>query len=233
MRALVPRLRRVCLGIVLGMLLLGGGQAGWAQRTHLALHTDSQFWIEGQASSINFTCKVNRVEGAAELPTTRTALSSSSEERKTEVVVRVPVQAFDCGNSRMTKDLQGALKMEEHPKIKFELVHATVGTPLDTTGTWRTVNVLGALTIAGTKRLINLEAAGHALDKHRFRVRGCKPIRMTYFNIEPPTKAFGLIKVKNQVEVQFDLLAYAPQETSGSPFRVVSVDESPSCPVGG
>jgi polyisoprenoid-binding protein YceI len=215
------------------MLLVGGGQAGWAQRTHLTLHTDSQFWIQGKASSISFTCKVKRVQGAAELPTTRSALSSSADERQTEVVVRVPVQAFDCGNSRMTEDLQEALKMEKHPKIKFELVHATVGTPLDTTGTWRTVNVLGALTIAGTKRLINLEAAGHALDKHRFRVRGCKPIRMTYFNIEPPTKAFGLIKVKDRVEVQFDLLAYAPQETLSSPFKVVSVDESPSCPVGG
>lgn len=229
MRDLVPRPWYVCLGIMLGMLVLGGGQASKAQRTHLALHTDSQFWIQGAASSIRFTCQVNRVEGTAELPTSQSALSSSSEERQTEVVVRVPVQAFDCGNSRMTKDLQEALKMEEHPKIKFELVHATVGTSLDTTGTWRRIDVLGALTIAGTKRLINLEAAGHALDRHRFRVRGCKPIRMTYFNIEPPTKAFGLIKVKNRVEVQFDLLAYAPQETSSSPFRVVSVDESPSC----
>jgi len=228
-------LRRLGLAVVLGMLLFGGGvgQKAWAQRTHLALHSKSQFWIQGEASTIDFTCKVSQVEGEAALPTTQSALSSSSEERETKVIVRVPVTAFDCGNSRMTKDLQDALQMEEHPKIRFELVHARVGTPLDTSGTWRKVNVLGTLTIAGTKRLVNLEAAGHALDKHRFRVRGCTPIRMTHFNIDPPTKAFGLIKVKNRVEVQFDLLAYAPPETSESPFQVVSVDESSSCPVGG
>jgi hypothetical protein len=53
---------------------------------------------------------------------------------------------------------------------------------------------------------------------------------MTHFNIEPPTKAFGLIKVKDRVVVQFDLLAHAPAQTSASPFEVVSVDEAPSCP---
>jgi hypothetical protein len=55
---------------------------------------------------------------------------------------------------------------------------------------------------------------------------------MTHFNIEPPTKAFGLIKVKDRVVVQFDLLAFVPAKTSDSPFQVVSVDESPSCSVG-
>lgn len=232
MRVLVPRPWYVCLGIMLWVFVLGHGQASWGQQTRLVLHTDSQFWIQGAASSIRFTCKVSRVEGTAELSTAQSRLSSSPGERQTEVVVRVPVRAFDCGNARMTTDLQEALKMEDHPNITFELVHATVGTPLDTSGTWRRIRVLGTLTIAGTKRLVNLEARGHTIDRHRFRVRGCRALRMTHFNIDPPTKAFGLIKVKDRVVVQFDLLAFAPAKTSGAPFEEISVDESPSCSVG-
>jgi len=218
--------------LMIGGLLGGGGvQSAWAQGQRLTVHSDSQFWIQGEATGTDFTCRVGQVDGRADLPPPKKALSSSSEERQTTVVVKVPVRAFDCGNRVMTNDLKETLKVEKHPKIRFELVHASVGAPTDTTGTWRRVKVLGTLTIAGTKRLVNLEAAGRAIDEHRFRVRGCRPIRMTDFNIEPPTKAFGLIKVKDRVVVQFDLLAHASSQTSASPFQVVSVDEEPSCPL--
>jgi hypothetical protein len=120
--------------------------------------------------------------------------------------------------------------MEVHPEIRFELIHATVQSALDTSAHWRRVEVLGALTIAGTKRLTRLSTTGRALDATRFRVRGCHPIRMTYYNIDPPTKAFGLIRVDNRVEVQFDLLAIAETADQSTPFASISLAEAPSCP---
>jgi len=216
-----------------GAVLLGASAStARAQGTQLTVHPKSQFWIQGEAASIDFTCQVGRVEGRAELPAARDSIPrSADQEDQTEVVVTVPVEAFDCGKQRMTRDLQDALKMEDHPEIRFELVHATVGPPLDTLGRWRRVDVLGALTIAGTKRLTRLETAGRALDANRFRVRGCHPIRMTYFNIDPPTKAFGLIRVNNRVEVQFDVLAHRSALSAGATFSSLTVDDSPSCPV--
>jgi hypothetical protein len=53
---------------------------------------------------------------------------------------------------------------------------------------------------------------------------------MTYFNIDPPTKAFGLIRVKNEVEVQFDLLAVAEAANRSNPFSSIPLAEAPSCP---
>lgn len=200
-----------------------------AQGTRLTVHPKSQFWIHGKAASIDFTCAVSRVDGRAELPPVNDSIPTSADrEDQTEAVVTVPVTAFDCGNDRMTEDLQDALEAGDHPTIRFELVHATVGAPLDTTGHWRRVDVLGTLTIAGKKRLTRLQTIGRALDAHRFRVRGCHEIRMTYFNIEPPTKAFGLIKVKNRVQVQFDLFAHAAPLTEDAPFASLSGADSPS-----
>jgi polyisoprenoid-binding protein YceI len=172
------------------------------------------------------------VEGRAALPPAQDSVPTAADrEDQTEVVVTVPVNAFDCGKDRMTRDLQEALKMEDHPEIRFELIHATVKkSALDTSAHWRRVEVLGALTIAGTKRLTRLSATGRALDANRFRVRGCHPIRMTYYNIDPPTKAFGLIKVKNEVEVQFDLLAVTESTTQPTPFSSVTLAKAPSCP---
>jgi len=177
---------------------------------------------------------VNEVKGTATLPgraaiSSAEARSSPGKKRQPEVIVRMPVQAFDCGRRRITEDLQESLEMGEHPGIRFELVHASVGAPTDTSGQWRAIRVLGALTLAGTKRLVNLEAKGHAIDEDRFRVQGCRPIQMTDFNIEPPTKALGLIEVKDRVEVQFDLPAHASAETASAPFEGIATGQAPSC----
>lgn len=192
-------------------------------------HPNSRFWIHGDATVRNFTCVVNRVEGKAQFPTAPDSVPTTADDDQTTVVVDVPVQAVDCGNSRMTSDLQETLKMDEHPKIRFELVHATMGGRTDTSAQWRRVDALGPLTIAGTKRLTRLQAAAQALGDRHFRLRGCLPIRMTYFKIDPPTKAFGLIKVKNRVEVRFDLFTQPSSATHSSTFDTVSFSNPPSC----
>lgn len=216
------------LGLLVGLFLFVPLQ-GQAQGTVLTLDSTSRFWIQGEATTHSFTCTVDRVEAKARIVTSQDTSAASATPEQTEVLVTVPVRAFDCGNSRMTADLKETLGAEEHPTIRFELIDASVGTETDTSARWRPVEVLGPLTISGTKRLMRIEAAGRALGTDHFRVRGCKPIRMTYFGIEPPTKAFGLIRVKNRVEVQFDLLARSTSATGPSPFQAPSVDRRPSC----
>jgi len=225
-----PRFRRLparflCCGLGLMLLLL----PGWAAAQHrLTPHPDSRFWIQGDATVRDFTCVATGIEGSARLPAAKDSISAEGSPQ-TKVVVEVPIKGIDCGNSRMTSDLQETLKMDEHPEIRFELVHATMGGRTDTSAQWRRVDALGPLTVAGRKRLTKLDAAARALDDEHFRLRGCLPIRMTYFGIEPPTKAFGLIKVKNRVEVQYDLLAQAASAESSAPFDTISRTNSPSC----
>ena len=192
-------------------------------------HQKSKFWIHGKATGRTFTCKVTRIEGSARLLNQTEGIPKKASDEKTTVQVQVPVKAVDCGNSMMTNDLQDALKMEKHPEIRFELVHGTMGSRVDTSAQWRRVDALGPLTVAGTKRLIRLDAAARAISENYFRVRGCLPIRMTYFNVDPPTKAFGLIKVKNRVEVQFDLLAQTASAEGSSPLDTISLSNPPSC----
>lgn len=215
------------LGVLVGLLLLPG--AGHAQDKRLTLHSKSEFRIQGDATVRHFTCAAERVDGYARFPAARDTLPDTVPEQQTEVVVRVPVRAFDCGNDRMTRDLQETLNMEDHPEIRFELIHATVGAPTDSARQWRTVNAIGALSISGTKRVVRLEAAGHALDANHFRLRGCTPLRMTHFNVDPPSKVFGLIKVKDRVEAQFDLLAYTSSTGSAAALDSLRLRSLPSC----
>ncbi|MFO8099071.1 MAG: YceI family protein [Salinibacter sp.] len=214
------------IGLVIGLLLFPDPALG--QEKRLTVHAKSQFQIQGNATVRNFTCVVEQVQGRARLPAPRDTIPETVAKRQTQAIVQVPVQEFDCGNDRMTDDLQETLKMDEHPEIRFDLVHATVGAPTDTARQWRTVNAIGALTISGKKRLVRLEAAGYALDAEHFRLRGCKPLEMTDFNVDPPKKAFGLIRVKDRVEAQFDLLAYT-EEGSAAALDSLRLRSPPTC----
>ncbi len=220
--------RKMLLLGLLGFVLLSVPEITNAQ-LRLTPHSNSRFWIQGDATVRKFTCVIDRIEGTARLPATSDSIPTETDDEDTKVVVRVPVEAVDCGNSRMTRDLQETLKMDEHPEIRFELVHATMGGHTDTSAQWQRVDALGPLTVAGTKRLTRLQAAAYAFDEEHFRLRGCLPIRMTYFNIDPPTKAFGLIKVKNRVEVQFDLLTRPASSETSTALDTLSLTDPPSC----
>lgn len=219
-----PQVLLVVLAVA-GPLLLP--TAAGAQH-RLTPHPDSRFWIQGDATVRDFTCVATGIEGSAVLPGAEDSISAEGSAQ-TNVEVEVPIKGIDCGNSRMTSDLQETLDMEDHPKIRFELVHATMGGRTDTSTQWRRVDALGPLTVAGKKRLTKLDAAARALDDSHFRIRGCLPIRMTYFGIEPPSKAFGLIKVKNRVHVQYDLLAEVASAESPAPLDTISHNSPPSC----
>ena len=212
--------------MVLALVLALGGTDAAAQSRHLTVHEKSRFWIQGEASIKSFTCVVNRVEGEARMNSDRERLSTSADEH--QVTVTVPVSAFDCGKEGMTEDLQETLHMEDHPKIRFELVHARAGPVTDSSAQWQNIEVLGPLTIAGTKRLLRYHAVGRTYGSNYARARGCKTIKMTYFDIQPPTKAFGLIKVDDQIDVKFDLLATPPQDTTQS-FSPPSITIPPPC----
>jgi hypothetical protein len=211
--------------LLVGLLLPGLAEA----QLQLKPHPDSRFWVHGDATVREFTCVVDRIEGNARFPAKKDQVPTQASDERSEAVVQVPVRAFDCGKSRMTRDLQETLEMEQHPEIRFELVHATMGARTDTSAQWRRIDAVGPLTIAGTKRLIRLDAAVRALDDRHFRIRGCLPIEMTYFKIEPPSKLFGLIQVKDRIQVQYDLLAQTTSADSSAPFDKLSLTTPPSC----
>lgn len=216
------------LWMFLALVLTLGGPDAVAQSRHLTVHEKSRFWVQGEASVKSFTCVVNRVEGKARLSTDRERLSTVADEQQVTVTVTVPVSAFDCGKEGMTEDLQETLQMEEHPEIRFELVHARAGPVTDSSAQWQNIEVLGPLTIAGTKRLLRYHAVGRTYGPNHARARGCKTIKMTYFGIEPPTKAFGLIKVDDRIDVKFDLLATPARDTTEN-FSPPPITNPPSC----
>lgn len=153
----------------------------------------SAFALDGSTVLGGFSCHSYRASGSADVSAGGTANAALS----------VPVEAFDCGNGRMNRDLFDALRGDEHAYVRFVLDRAETGTEAEG---WTDVRVWGTLTLAGVARPIQVDAKGRR-ENGRVRLRGQRVVRMTDFGIRPPAGPLGLVRARDAVTVRFDLTA--------------------------
>lgn len=175
----------------------------------------SRFVIEGRTNVHDFTCVARSVGGFGNLPETRQTQQTGANPYPVvpgvDVQLEVPVRALECGKNRMNRDLYETLKADRFPHIRFKLSAVTVRDTPTTSGTrsgYR-LEVSGSLTIADSTRKIRFDMAGHRLQAGVVHGEGSTRLEMSSFGIEPPSALMGLIQVKDDITVRFDLSARA------------------------
>ncbi|HYR28647.1 MAG TPA: YceI family protein [Thermoanaerobaculia bacterium] len=120
--------------------------------------------------------------------------------------LRVPVTSLRCGNAKMERDLSRALRAAEFPSIEFRFTELIGGIEHDIDAGRYRAKIAGVLSLAGTARNIRLDVEAQRVAPNRFRLRARLPMKMTDFQITPPTALFGAIKARNELAVRFDLI---------------------------
>jgi hypothetical protein len=199
-----PMTSRIALAflILLAFALLGAAATAQAQ---YIVRDASQFWIDGTSTVSAFTCTASEVAGAG---TVDEAEMSAAQPAAFHAEVVVPVRAFDCGVRQMNSDMYEALKGKAHPAVRFTLRRAEV-LPAPPYAEWTPVKVWGTLTLAGAQRPVTVVAQGKRLADGRVRIQGRHALRMTDFDIDPPSGLLGLVRAHDDIVVRFDLLASA------------------------
>ena len=200
-------LHLIIAGLLLAVLIPANGGVVFAQAVFIPAE-ESRLWIEGSSNINQFECEAKEYSGRADV--TNSATRENGTEQYTndlDIYVEIVTDEFDCGKKRMNRDLKSALKADEYPKITFKYNYArTVSVPESPDNTY-SVLVNGDLTVAGTTREIEFLANGAYLEGGRMRAQGAKEIKMTDFNIEPPSGLFGLVKADDNLTVHFNLVA--------------------------
>lgn len=103
----------------------------------------------------------------------------------------------------MDKIAYKSLKITSFPLISFILISATV-IPVDAT-TYQ-FKGMGQMSVAGKKRTTDLIATikYSATDKS-FTSSGLKIIKMSDYEIDPPSFAFGTIKTGDEIQIHFSI----------------------------
>jgi polyisoprenoid-binding protein YceI len=168
---------------------------------HLALQPESRMWVEGTSTIRSFTCRAPDVSASVEGVTDAVAQVATGLKGVRTVRVTVPADHMECGNGTMNDHLKKALKVEQFPTIVFALTEYDVART--TTGVAGTLN--GTLTLGGVQHPIVLQALGKR-EGDVLRVTGSYDLKMTDYDLTPPSLMFGRIKVGETVTVKFDLL---------------------------
>ncbi len=109
-------------------------------------------------------------------------------------------QSLKSGKKAMDKNTYKALKTETYKSIFFQLT--SVQSIIDKGIGKFLIKCQGDLTITNVKKQIPIEFTIEIIQD-KIIVTGSKSIKMTDFNIEPPTALLGTIRTGNEITIQF------------------------------
>ncbi|MDE0559557.1 hypothetical protein OU792_06130 [Algoriphagus sp. NF] len=156
--------------------------------------------IEGNTNINSFECQSMNYHGNDILeeeiiPGDKTATWSG------EVTLRS--QNFDCFNRMMTKDFHKTVKAEEHPEIQvrfLDLKRENLNTAMEKLSG----NV--EITLAGTCRRFPISCQLSTKENGKTFLLGAQEVTFSDFQLDPPIKFLGTVKVENSIKVKFELV---------------------------
>jgi hypothetical protein len=165
------------------------------------VRNESRLAINGESNVNNFRCVVDRYYNADNL---HLHSSQGSDYLFSENRIVINLMEFDCGRNLITRDFRESLNARREPEMVINFLS------LDNLPTENAHNedLTGSLriTIAGATNEVQITFSSNNDGNGTTRLNGSKVFHFSDFGLEPPARMLGLIHVKNELEVSFDLV---------------------------
>jgi hypothetical protein len=159
---------------------------------------ESNLYFEGRTNISNFRCGITSYLRPDTLCFCREDASKAILGVKGGL--SIDVNGFDCQQPYMNKDLRKALKARECPLMKISLL--SIG---NFTGNVQHVKGKVAISLAGVTRIMDVDYTVQPVDENNLRLYGKQQVLFSDFELTPPRKMAGLVKVEQQIDVKFML----------------------------
>lgn len=151
--------------------------------------------IEGTSTLHDWVSSVDQLTAKAEIEISNNKLVSIPM-----LQVRIPVKGIKSTKGKiMDNKTYNALKADDHPTIQFQLNKITL----------QATNQLlasGQLTIAGKAKSVEFPVEYTTQSNQKIQFKGAYTLKMTDYNMDPPTALMGSIKTGDEVTVRFSCL---------------------------
>ena len=115
--------------------------------------------------------------------------------------VSIPVEKIISGRGEiMDNKTYKALKSETNPNILFTLSKVN---SMQATAEGLTIEATGILNLGGFEKEINLTVSGVLQEDGLLEFSGTKDLKMTDFEITPPSAMFGAIKTGDAITIKY------------------------------
>ena len=120
-----------------------------------------------------------------------------TETQVQNLEVSITAKSMKSGKSIMDGKAYDAVKADDYPKIIFS------AKTLQIKG--NKVSGAGSLNIGGESRTIDLNADIISNGSAEMEIKGSVPLKMTDYNISPPTAMFGTLETGDEVVINYDI----------------------------
>lgn len=156
---------------------------------------DSHLSIKGTTNINDFECEFNTLRFKNETFKVHYTENGNILHFRNSVLPLENVN-FDCGNRKINKDFHELLKSEDHPEILLKLKK------IDMSREGNSIVTIG-FTIAGVDK--DYKFPVEITRDQQLCFDGKLMLNIKDFNLEAPSKIFGLIVLDEQIEINFNL----------------------------
>lgn len=206
MNAMQPILKATLTFVLLIGVLIAPARAQDQVEWHA--QPESELWIDGTSNKSDWTVHATEFQAAVTL-----APDATPPEIEAATVTVPSAKLRSQKSTIMDRLMHGALKVDEHPEIQYELTSAESTASSSSNPATFTVETHGNLTLAGVTKDIVMTVQGDRLDDGTIHFTGSHELLMTDYNMKPPTAMFGALRTADQVTISFDLIA-GPEEAT-------------------
>lgn len=163
----------------------------------------SSIKIHGSSNVNTFGCEVvggirsQAIESQAN-PSSKTNMKASMKG-----LVKVQVDQFDCHHKLITNDLRKTLRSDEYPDLTIHFLELERLPDVDSEVDFLSGKVL--IILAGQQRQFYLRFEFNKTT-NGYLLKGSRAFTFSDFDLSPPSKVGGLIKVKDHFDVGFTLV---------------------------
>lgn len=189
------------LSLLIGFLLSGFDADDERRLVSWLIIPASSLSIEGASNLNSFSCGMDsyqRTDTLVVIENTPTHLKFSPNK------LAIPVAGFDCENNLITRDFRETLFADTHPEIGISFLSFKKILPGATGKSSYDAHV--AIELAGRTREVNIRFDFYEKSYSLYHLSGSKILRFSDFGFTPPQKAMGLIKVEDELTINFNLM---------------------------
>lgn len=158
---------------------------------------NSTLAIDGSSNINKFTCDIK------EYMKIDTLRSLNDAQRKKFVFINsslsIDIKRFDCHHKFITADFRKMLKAETYPDLRIHFVS------LDEFHEAGIVKGMVDIELAGRRKRMEVIYKCAHFGANQLRLQGDKLMKFSDFQLEPPKKIGGLIRINEEINVHFNL----------------------------
>jgi len=180
------------------LLLISGthGFAGISDRTpEKTALCNNYVFISGKSNINNFSFYYD-------IPANRTDNILKTNIEKQNVEISIPIREFEASNPLMYEDFLNMLKASDYPliKISFHKQQIPVATNISSVSNPEII-----ISIAGVSKTYKIPCS--LLNcSYGIYLTGIQTVRLTDFRLIPPVKLKGLVRVEDEINVDFGFI---------------------------